>query len=357
MASDFAVFRMFGQQIKPGGFDLSWIVSDFEVSLSAELDFTGEAKNGEMTAEDFAHHPYVKIPKIFWKWTTKRVLTMEYVPGLIPANDATALKKAGLDPWKVGCMISDMFAEMVFCSGRVHGDPHAGNVYAIMDPETKKERIVLVDHGLYHNVDNTLRRDFCNFVFACVSRNGNVMKTLGERFAGPLHRFFPMVLSPWFVFGSDVKLEDIRAAKQRRIPPGVDLKDIGKFLIGLHDTGGNLLGVLHSMGYIRGILNNLGFPERRRLKSFSYFASIGAARTVDQDAEGRKKMMKENKEIGSEGASFGMATLQVDALALIISILAPIAFILLLLGKRNAIGLALAIFAVLVAYIYQQFIL
>ncbi len=55
MASDFAVFRMFGQQIKPGGFDLTWVVNDFEVSISAELDFMIEGKNAELTGKDFAH--------------------------------------------------------------------------------------------------------------------------------------------------------------------------------------------------------------------------------------------------------------------------------------------------------------
>ena len=252
MASDFAVFRMFGQQIKPGGFDLTWVVNDFEVSLSAELDFTGEARNAEATARDFAHRPYVKIPTVFWDLTTTRVLTMEFVTGMVATNDAKALRAAGMDPWIVGCMLSDMFAEMVFCSGRVHGDPHAGNVYAILDPAADspgqggkgggrggrgrrgRERIVLLDHGLYHDVDDALRRDFCRFVFACISRNRGAIKTLGERFAGPLYRFFPMILSPWFIFGAPVRLEDIRAAFQKKIPPGVELKDVGNFLVGLH---------------------------------------------------------------------------------------------------------------------------
>ena len=93
----------------------------------------------------------------------------------------------------------------------MHGDPHAGNVYAILDKETNREKIVLLDHGLYHDVDNALRKDFCNFVSACVSRNVGEMKTLGERFAGPLYRFFPIILSPWFVFGSKVSHSLTRA--------------------------------------------------------------------------------------------------------------------------------------------------
>ncbi len=130
---------------------------------------------------------YAKVPKVYWDLTTKRVLTMEFVTDMVPTNDAAKLRAAGMDPYKVGCMLSDLFAEMVFCTGRVHGDPHAGNVYCILDKETKEERIVLLDHGLYHDVDNKLRRDFCNFVSACVARDGGQMKALGERFAGPLY--------------------------------------------------------------------------------------------------------------------------------------------------------------------------
>ena len=83
---------MFGQQIKPGGFDLTWVVNDFEVSISAELDFTIEGRNAELTARDFAHQPYAKVPKVFWEYTTKRVLTMEFVTGMVPTNDAKVSK-------------------------------------------------------------------------------------------------------------------------------------------------------------------------------------------------------------------------------------------------------------------------
>jgi len=340
MASDFAVFRMFGQQIKPGGFDLTWVVNDFEVSISAELDFMIEGKNAELTGKDFAHQKYAKVPKVYWDLTTKRVLTMEFVTDMVPTNDAAKLRAAGMDPYKVGCMLSDLFAEMVFCTGRVHGDPHAGNVYCILDKVTKEERIVLLDHGLYHDVDNDLRRSFSDFVTACVARDGAKMKSLGERFAGPLYRFFPIILSPWFVFGSKIQLEDIRAAKEKRIPPGVKLKEVGEFLVGLHDTGGNLLGVLHSMGYIRGILNCLSFPERRRLKSFAKFAALGGAYEVEPRDED-----KVPAEVLVPASA--MAVVNVDILALLITVLAPLALVVLVLGKRTTAGIAAAILALI----------
>lgn len=43
---------------------------------------------------------------------------MEFVTDMVPTNDAAALAKAGMNPYRVACMLSDMFAEMVFCTGK-----------------------------------------------------------------------------------------------------------------------------------------------------------------------------------------------------------------------------------------------
>jgi hypothetical protein len=101
---------------------------------------------------------------------------------------------------------------------------------------------------------------------------------LAKRFAGPLFRFFPPILSPWFVFSTRLTITDISAAAKQQLPQNVSMKDVGECLIALHDSqgdGGNMLGVLHSFGYTRGLLNHLKFPERRRLQSMIKFAIIG----------------------------------------------------------------------------------
>lgn len=43
------------------GFDLKWLVEDFQVALTQELDFTGEAKHCDRTRRMFAHRPDVKV--------------------------------------------------------------------------------------------------------------------------------------------------------------------------------------------------------------------------------------------------------------------------------------------------------
>ncbi len=61
LASDFAVFKTMGAQIRPGGFDLQWMVKDFEEALGKELDFEGEARNSEMCAQQLRHLENVKV--------------------------------------------------------------------------------------------------------------------------------------------------------------------------------------------------------------------------------------------------------------------------------------------------------
>ena len=91
MASDFAVFRMVGAQIKPGGFDLSWLVRDFEEALTMELDFETEARNARTTAQLLAGRDDVRVPRVFDALSCKSVLTMEYVEDMFQVGDAAAI--------------------------------------------------------------------------------------------------------------------------------------------------------------------------------------------------------------------------------------------------------------------------
>ena len=295
LTSDFAVFSMFGQQIKPGGFDLSWLVKDFQVSLTAELDFTGEANNAERCAFELRNRPDAYVPDVVHEFTSKQVLCTAFVENMTRCNDLNSLRTAGFDPKRVGSALASISSEMVFVHGHVHGDPHAGNVYVRERPNAsgkqnaskeKEPQIVLLDHGLYHDLSDESRTEFCGLVNACVRRDVAGTKKQSVRFAGnELHRFFPLILSPWFVFGSSsLTAADLKAAARGALPPGVKLADIGKFLVSLHDEGGtNMLGVLHSLGYTKGILNELKFPERLRLRAFGKYAAIGAAVGVGDD--------------------------------------------------------------------------
>eukprot|EP00441_Pelagodinium_beii_P019170 CAMPEP_0197664028 /NCGR_PEP_ID=MMETSP1338-20131121/58385_1 /TAXON_ID=43686 ORGANISM="Pelagodinium beii, Strain RCC1491" /NCGR_SAMPLE_ID=MMETSP1338 /ASSEMBLY_ACC=CAM_ASM_000754 /LENGTH=542 /DNA_ID=CAMNT_0043242579 /DNA_START=43 /DNA_END=1668 /DNA_ORIENTATION=+ len=283
MASDFHVFKTMGAQIKQmaGGYDLMWVVEDFEKNLTRELDFRLEAASGEETARQLAHlAPSVYVPKNFNNLSSSRVLVMEYCDSMIKATDPAALRAAGLDVEECAQLICDTFAEMIFIHGRVHADPHAGNIYlrAINSGDGRVQpQLVILDHGLYYDLhESDVRLHFSRYWKACCAKDSETMKSLGEKFAGSLERFLPLILSPWFVFGgSGVSLNEVLSAAKGEIPDTISLKDFADFVIATRTGGANLLGVLHSLGYTRCMLEALGFSESKRVKSMLTYAIRG----------------------------------------------------------------------------------
>jgi len=219
--------------------------------------------------------------------SSDRVLTMEFVEGMVKANDPVALRRAGLDPLACADLICGTFAEMVFVHGRVHADPHAGNIY-IRPMEDKfgrkRPQLVILDHGLYHDLaENDVRQHFCRFWKACCSKDRRTMEEIGQRFAGALRRFLPMILSPWFVLsGAGASLRDVISASKGQLPDTIGIRDVADFIVATREGGANLIGLLHSLGYVRGLLEALQYPERRRVEVMLKYAVLGDAKTPPQ---------------------------------------------------------------------------
>lgn len=75
---------------------------------------------------------------------------------------------AGLDVAECAQLLCDTFAEMIFVHGRVHADPHAGNIYfkVIEIDGEKHPQLVMLDHGLYYDLcegDHNVRLNFCRY--------------------------------------------------------------------------------------------------------------------------------------------------------------------------------------------------
>lgn len=289
MSSDFGVFKTMGAQIKQmsGGYDLMWVVEDFEKNLTRELDFELEADNAEKTKAQLGHlAPKVYVPKVLREYSSKRLLTMEFCEGLIKANDASALRSAGLNVEECAKIICETFAEMIFVHGRVHADPHAGNIYfrTRLEGVTKVPQLVVLDHGLYHDLsENDVRLYFCKYWQACCNGDKLCIDLIGKRFAGALHRFLPLILSPWFVFcGSGVTFHEVLSAAKGQLPETIGLRDVADFVVATREGGANLIGLLHSLGYIRGLLEDLGFDEGKRLACMLKYAVLGDSERAGQ---------------------------------------------------------------------------
>ena len=122
--------------------DTRGLVDEFAKSLREELDYRLEARNAQTFHRNFAGHPHVRVPHVFWTYTGQRVLTLEFLEGTQIAHlDPDELSQE--DRRRLAHVMAEAWMTMVFRHGMFHGDPHPANVLMLGHPE----RIGLVDFG------------------------------------------------------------------------------------------------------------------------------------------------------------------------------------------------------------------
>ena len=103
------------------------VVKEFSETLIKELDFAHEADNTERFGGQFEDSDAVKIPAILREFSSKKVLTMEFITGY-PVNQPKVLRKHQIDPVALSESISNLIFEQVLVHGFFHADPHPGNL-------------------------------------------------------------------------------------------------------------------------------------------------------------------------------------------------------------------------------------
>ena len=188
-------------------FDFTFLVPEFAERLTRELDFELEGRMCERAGRALADDPRMVTPAVFWPLTTGKVLTMEFVRGA-KIDDGPALRAAGVDPREAAEALADTFARTLLCHGFVHGDPHPGNMLVRRQSEdgrsakTKARRgvkssdrksrrrgagvqIVLLDHGLYTELDEPARRRMCRLWHAVAMRDPSKVRETSEEMGVP----------------------------------------------------------------------------------------------------------------------------------------------------------------------------
>ena len=122
--------------------DTNDIVDEFARSIRQELDYRMEGRNADAFHKDFAGHPHVAIPRVYWTYTRSRVLTLERLEGV-------QLADLDFEHWspdqrrRLAYLITETWMTMIFRNGYFHGDPHPANIMVLAP-----DRIGLVDFGL-----------------------------------------------------------------------------------------------------------------------------------------------------------------------------------------------------------------
>jgi ubiquinone biosynthesis protein len=141
------------------------LVEEFGYTLRSELDFTREGQNAEEFAAQFVDDPSVCIPKVYWDYSTLRVLTMQEMTG-IKVNDLVALEASHMDRHSLAEACCGIALVQVLDHGLYHADPHPGNFFALSDG-----RVALLDFGMVGRVNPQLRATLIRLTMAISRRN------------------------------------------------------------------------------------------------------------------------------------------------------------------------------------------
>jgi len=141
-------------------FQFQWLVDSIKTNVPLELNFINEGKNCEKMRDVLKEFKYLKVPKIYWKRCTERVLFMEYCEGGI-VDDIEYIKKHNLNVNDISTKLGRLYSEMIFVNGLIHCDPHPGNILIRKSATDNQCEVILLDHGLYQPMKDHVRVSYC----------------------------------------------------------------------------------------------------------------------------------------------------------------------------------------------------
>ena len=158
-------------------FSARGMLSQFIETIHEEMDYTQESSNLKKIKKNIAHHENVIVPSVYDDYSTKNVLTMEYVPG-IKITNIEALDAKGIDRTKLVIDVHKVFFTMLLRNSIFHADPHPGNISVANDGS-----LILYDYGMVGRIDESTRLRLVRLYLALIekdpSRTVNAMDDLG----------------------------------------------------------------------------------------------------------------------------------------------------------------------------------
>jgi ubiquinone biosynthesis protein len=155
--------------------DTRGLVDEFARSIRQELDYRHEGRNAEAFRRNFAGHPHVRIPKVYWTYTRTQVLTLEFLEGTQFVDidpDEYSLEERR----RLAYLMTEAWMTMIFRHGFFHADPHPANILML-----DRDRIGLVDFGLSGTLTDADMSKLTRLFIDAANENVDVLpRRLGE---------------------------------------------------------------------------------------------------------------------------------------------------------------------------------
>jgi len=158
--------------------DLPALVEEFSTILGQEIDYINEGKNAKRFWEIYKSNPEIKVPRVIWGKTTKRVLVLEDVYA-IKITNYKEIKEAGVGLNEVALRLFASYMEQIFEEEFFHADPHPGNLFVIPPAKspTGDWQLAFVDFGMVGQVPSSAMDGLREMVIAVGTQDaGRIVK-------------------------------------------------------------------------------------------------------------------------------------------------------------------------------------
>ena len=145
--------------------DLVAITDELATRIFEEMDYSQEGRNAERFNELYGHLPDIYVPKIYWEYTGRRVLTMEWITGT-KLTQLEAIRAQGIDATHLIDVGVQCSLRQLLEHGFFHADPHPGNLLAMPDG-----RLAYLDFGMMSAVTPNQRYGLIEAIVHLVNRD------------------------------------------------------------------------------------------------------------------------------------------------------------------------------------------
>jgi ubiquinone biosynthesis protein len=151
------------------------IVADFSDQIRKELDFIRDGRNADRLRFNMQDREKVRIPKIYWEYSTRQLLVMEYIEG-VRVDHVDEIRSFGVDPRDIADRGFYAYMQQIFEDGFFHGDPHPGNLLVSHDGTVN-----FLDFGIVGVIYPERRISFVELLYAMLQQDPDLMIDALER--------------------------------------------------------------------------------------------------------------------------------------------------------------------------------
>ncbi|MGL6281964.1 MAG: ABC1 kinase family protein, partial [Microcoleaceae cyanobacterium] len=133
--------------------------------LWEEIEYLNEGRNADTFRRNFRDCDWVKVPRVYWRYSAPRVLTLEYLPG-IKISHYEGLEASGIDRKLLARLSAKAYLQQLLNDGFFHADPHPGNIAVNADGS-----LIFYDFGMMGQIRTDSREKLMQTLFGVASKD------------------------------------------------------------------------------------------------------------------------------------------------------------------------------------------